>query len=70
MPAMRPARGWHGAARCLTWRERQRRETRALKHRRRGRLHTGSGPVGVVPGNVPQTPKSDVLFDSHQGVML
>jgi hypothetical protein len=40
MPAMRPARGWHGAARRLTWRERQRREERALEHRRPGRLAT------------------------------
>eukprot|EP00966_Prymnesium_polylepis_P104610 2423104-Prymnesium_polylepis.1 len=31
MPATRPAGGWHGAARRLTWRERQRREVRALK---------------------------------------
>mmetsp|Transcript_59069 Transcript_59069/g.155388 ORF Transcript_59069/g.155388 Transcript_59069/m.155388 type:complete len:200 (-) Transcript_59069:201-800(-) len=38
MPAMRPARGWHGAARRLTWRERQHRVGRALQHRRPGRL--------------------------------
>ena len=40
MPAMRPARGWHGAARRLTWRERQHRVGRAVKHRRPGRLPT------------------------------
>ena len=40
MPAMRPARGWHGAARRLTWREQQRREARALEHRPSHGLHT------------------------------
>ena len=40
MPAMSPARGWHGAARRLTWREQQRREARALKHRPSHGLHT------------------------------
>jgi hypothetical protein len=37
---MRPALGWHGAARRLTWREQQRREARALKHRPSHGLHT------------------------------
>ena len=40
MPAMRPARGWHGAARRHTWRQRQHCVGRALKHRRPGRLAT------------------------------
>eukprot|EP00966_Prymnesium_polylepis_P229274 5305515-Prymnesium_polylepis.1 len=43
MPGMRRARGRQGAARRHTWRERQQREERALKHRPPGGLDTCQG---------------------------
>eukprot|EP00966_Prymnesium_polylepis_P276502 6388123-Prymnesium_polylepis.1 len=33
-------------------------------------IFRGSGPARAVSGNVPQTPKSEDVFPSHQGVML